>query len=173
MIKFNSSYFFKQIFNHIPRISSRSITIHASLVSIYKKGILILGESGIGKSDCVLELVAKGHTFISDDMVTITKKKPNTLIGFSPKLLSDRVHIRGIGIVQMVRTFGRARIRTANKINGVISLMPWEPHNPHCEIEPALEEYVLLGTKLKHLKIPMTNQRHATTLIEAAVKQLF
>ena len=106
-----------------PRISR-----HGVLVEAYGEGVLITGESGIGKSEAALELVKRGHRLIADDAVEIRKVSSNSLLGTSPELIRNYIELRGIGIINVAKLFGIGAIKKDNEINLVINIVPWKTH---------------------------------------------
>ena len=102
------------------------ITRHGVLVEVYGEGILILGESGVGKSEAAIELVKRGHRLVADDAVEIKKVSAITLVGQSPAIIRHFVELRGIGIVDVRRIFGMGAVKETEKIDMVISLEPWD-----------------------------------------------
>ena len=103
------------------------ITRHGVLVEVYGEGILLLGDSGIGKSETAIELVKRGHRLIADDAVEIKRVSDKTLVGSAPELIRHYVELRGIGIVDIRRIFGMGAVKMSEKIDLVVQIEPWNP----------------------------------------------
>lgn len=103
------------------------VTRHGVLVEVYGEGILLLGESGVGKSETAVELVKRGHRLIADDAVEIRRVSNRTLVGTSPENIRHFLELRGVGIINARRIFGMGSIKETEKINMVIQLEPWNP----------------------------------------------
>ena len=102
------------------------VTRHGVFVEVYGEGILILGDSGIGKSETAIELVKRGHRLIADDAVEIKKVSAKTLVGSAPELIRHYVELRGIGIINASRIFGAGAVKLTEKIDLVIKMEPWD-----------------------------------------------
>lgn len=101
------------------------ITRHGVLVEVYSEGMLLLGDSGIGKSETAIELVKRGHRLIADDAVEIKKVSSKTLVGSAPAMIRHYIELRGIGVVDVRRLFGVGAVKDTEKIDLVINLEPW------------------------------------------------
>lgn len=144
------------------------ITRHGVLVDVYGEGLLLLGESGIGKSEAAVELIKRGHRLIADDAVEIKKSSPTRLVGTAPELLRNYIELRGIGVMNVAKLFGMGAIKEENMINLVINIVPWS--DDHVYDRLGLEEqYVdILGVKVPQLTIPVTPGRNLAVILEAA-----
>ena len=103
-----------------------SITRHGVLMEVYGEGLLIIGESGMGKSETAIELLKRGHRLIADDAVEIRKISDNTLVGTAPELIRNYVELRGIGIVNVAKLFGMGAVKAENEVNLVVNVVPWD-----------------------------------------------
>ncbi len=144
------------------------ITIHGVFVEVYGEGVLILGDSGIGKSETAIELVKRGHRFIADDAVEIKKPSAITLIGSAPSLIRHYIELRGIGIVDVKRIFGMGAVKETEKIDLVIKFENWEQGKEYERLGLQTETYELLGISLPALTIPVKPGRNLAVIIEIA-----
>jgi len=145
-------------------------SIHGVLMDVFGVGVLILGKSGIGKSECALDLVLRGHRLVADDMVYIQKRAPNTLIGSGFEVIQHHMEIRGLGIINIRSLFGVEAIRERKKIELVVELMEWDTRREYDRLGFEEEKYTILGADLPMLKIPVTPARNLTTIIEVAAR---
>ena len=143
--------------------------VHGVLINAYGFGVLVTGESGMGKSEIALELIRKGHVLISDDRVDV-KRAHNNLIGFAPPLLSGMLEIRGIGIMNVSRMFGAAAVMDQSNIDFVIYLEKWDNSKEYVRagIEDSMD-YRLLGLSVPQLIFPVKEGRNLAMLVESAV----
>ena len=146
-----------------PRISR-----HGVLVEAYGEGVLIIGESGMGKSEAALELVKRGHRLIADDAVEIKKISANSLLGTSPELIRNYIELRGIGIINVAKLFGIGAIKQDNEINLVVNIVPWNTHENYDRL--GLEDHYteILGVNVPMYTIPITPGRNLAMIIEVA-----
>lgn len=143
--------------------------VHGVLVNLYGIGVLITGESGMGKSEIALELIRKGHILVSDDRVDV-KRPHNQLIGYAPELLSGMLEIRGIGIMNVARMFGVASVMESSPIDFVIYLEKWDDSKEY--VRAGIEDspsYSLLGLEVPQLVFPVKEGRNLAMLVESAV----
>ncbi len=144
------------------------ITRHGVMVEVYGEGILMLGESGIGKSETAVELLKRGHRLIADDAVEIKKVSNKTLVGTSPEMIRHLIELRGIGIVDVRRLFGMGAVKESEKIDLVINLEKWD-ENTHYDRFGLDEQYTdILGLKISSLKILIRPGRNLAIIIEVA-----
>ena len=144
------------------------ITRHGVLVEVYGEGILILGESGVGKSEAAIELVKRGHRLVADDAVEIKKVSAITLVGQSPAIIRHFVELRGIGIVDVKRIFGMGAVKETEKIDMVISLEPWDNKKKYDRLGLEDEYTNILGIDIPSLVIPVKPGRNLAIIIEVA-----
>ena len=144
------------------------ITRHGVLVEVYGEGILLIGDSGIGKSEAAVELVKRGHRLIADDAVEIKKIGTNTLVGTAPELIRNYIELRGIGIINVAKLFGMGAIRDQNEINLVVNIVPWNTQEVYDRL--GLEEQYtdILGVKVPMYTIPITPGRNLAMILEVA-----
>lgn len=144
------------------------ITRHGVLVEVYGEGILILGESGVGKSETAIELVKRGHRLVADDAVEIKKVSEITLVGSAPDIIKHFIELRGIGIVDVKNIFGMGAVKETEKIDMVICLEQWQQHKKYDRLGLANETTEILGIDLPSLTIPVRPGRNLAIIIEVA-----
>lgn len=145
------------------------ITLHGVLMGMYGIGVLILGESGIGKSECALDLITRGHRLISDDAVFI-KKIAERLEGSAPEMIQDHLEIRGLGILNIRDLYGISAIGKNKKIELLIELKKWNELDEIERIGLEIREEKIFGVKLKKFILPVSVGRNISTLVETAVR---
>lgn len=143
-------------------------SIHGVLVDIHGMGTLIVGASGIGKSETALELIKRGHILISDDRVDIFEASPGTLVGNAPELLERYIEIRGIGIVDVVSMFGAGAYRESKKLRLVVELERWVEGKAYDRLGLETETVKYFNTEIAKITIPILPGRNIATLIESA-----
>ena len=144
------------------------VTRHGVLVEVYGEGILLLGESGVGKSETAVELVKRGHRLIADDAVEIRRVSNRTLVGTSPENIRHFLELRGVGIINARRIFGMGSIKETEKINMVIQLEPWNPDKVYDRMGMDNEQTEILGISVPSLTIPIKPGRNLAIIIEVA-----
>jgi HPr kinase/phosphorylase len=150
--------------NHLaPRI-----TRHCVLVEVYGEGLLLLGDSGIGKSETAIELVKRGHRLIADDAVEIKRVSSKALVGSAPDIIRHYAELRGIGIVDVCRLFGMGAVKDTEKIDLVVKLEPWEQGKPYDRLGMDEETIEILGLKLPAITIPVSPGRNLAIILEIA-----
>jgi HPr kinase/phosphorylase len=151
------------------KLSSTS-SLHGVLMDVYGVGLLILGKSGIGKSECALDLILRGHRLVADDMVYIQKRSLSSVIGSGFEVIQHHMEIRGLGIINIRSLFGVEAIREKKKIELVLELMEWDAHREYDRLGFEEEKFSILDVELPMLRIPVTPARNLTTIIEVAVR---
>ena len=144
------------------------ITRHGVLVEVYGEGILILGESGVGKSEAAIELVKRGHRLVADDAVEIKRVSDRTLVGSSPDVIRHFIELRGIGIVDVRRIFGMGAIKETEKIDLVINLEIWNDKKYYDRLGLVTEYAEILDIEVPCLNIPVRPGRNLAVVIEVA-----
>ncbi|MDH7512658.1 MAG: hypothetical protein QHH14_06915 [Clostridiales bacterium] len=145
--------------------------ISGGFLQIFGLGVLITGTSGIGKSESALELVSRGHRFVSDDVVEVVNCRGTGLVGRSPQLSRYFMEIRGLGIINIKEIFGRRAICRQSRVDLVIKLKKWQKGDEHDRLGLEFpEDYEILGTKLPQLIVPVAPGRTIALLIEVACK---
>ena len=144
------------------------ISIHGVLVDIYGEGVLIMGESGIGKSEAALELIRRGHRLVTDDVVEIRKINETTLVGTSPDITRYFIELRGIGIIDVKTLFGVECVKEKQNIDFVIKLEDWKKDKEYDRLGLEEESTEILGNKLVCHSIPIRPGRNLAVICEAA-----
>ena len=144
------------------------ITRHGVLIEIYGEGVLILGESGVGKSETAIELVKRGHRLIADDAVEIKKASNITLVGSSPDNIRHFLELRGIGIINARQLFGIGAVKTSEKIDMVVEMELWNPEKTYDRMGVDTHFMTILGVKVPLLNIPVKPGRNLAVILEVA-----
>lgn len=144
------------------------LTLHGTLLDIHGLGTLIIGKSGIGKSETALELVKRNHILIADDRVDVYEAAPGIIIGEAPNILKGFIEIRGIGIVNVMQMFGAGSYRENKKIRLVIELEEWNNQKVYDRLGVSLDTFEIFGTSLPKISIPILPGRNNATLVESA-----
>ncbi len=144
------------------------ITRHGVLVEVYGDGILLLGESGVGKSEPAIELVKRGHRLIADDAVEIRRVSSKTLVGSSPENIRHFIELRGVGIINARRIFGVGAVKITEKIDMVIQLELWDKNKIYDRMGIENEYMEILGNKVPTTTIPVKPGRNLAIIIEVA-----
>ncbi|MCD8335733.1 MAG: HPr(Ser) kinase/phosphatase [Lachnospiraceae bacterium] len=144
------------------------ISIHGVLVDVYGEGILIMGESGIGKSEAALELIKRGHRLVTDDVVEIRKVSDATLIGASPDITRHFIELRGIGIIDVKTLFGVESVKNTQQIDLVIKLEEWSRDKEYDRLGLEEEYTEFLGNKVVCHSLPIRPGRNLAVIVEAA-----
>ena len=143
-------------------------TRHGVLVEVYGEGVLILGDSGIGKSETAIELVKRGHRLIADDAVEIKRVSAKTLVGTAPEIIRHYIELRGIGIVDVRRLFGMGSVKVSERIDLVINFEPWDPEKLYDRFGLDDETENILGIEIPALTIPVHHGRNLAVVLEIA-----
>ena len=144
------------------------ISIHGVLVDVYGEGVLIMGESGIGKSEAALELIRRGHRLVSDDVVELRKVSEDTLMGTSPDVTRHFIELRGIGIVDVKSLFGVESVMLTQKVDMVIRLEDWNRETNYDRLGLDEDFIEFLGTRLVCYSIPVRPGRNLAVIVESA-----
>ena len=144
------------------------ITRHGVLVEVYGEGVLIMGESGVGKSETAVELVKRGHRLIADDAVELRKVSSRSLVGSSPENIRHFVELRGIGIINVRRIFGIGAVKMTEKIDMIINLEQWDPEKTYDRMGLENEYTKILGISIPSVTIPVKPGRNLAIIIETA-----
>lgn len=144
------------------------ISIHGVLVDVYGVGVLIMGESGIGKSEAALELIKRGHRLVTDDVVEIHKVSDDTLVGTAPDITRNFIELRGIGIIDVKELFGVQSVRETQTIDLVITLEDWNKDKEYDRLGLEEEHTEFLGNKVVCHSIPIRPGRNLAIIVESA-----
>ena len=144
------------------------ISIHGVLVDVYGEGVLIMGESGIGKSEAALELIKRGHRLVTDDAVEIRKVSDDTLVGSAPDITKHFIELRGIGIVDVKTLFGVSSVKDTQNIDLVIKLEEWNRDKEYDRLGLEEEYTEILGNKIVCHSLPIRPGRNLAVIVESA-----
>lgn len=144
------------------------ITRHGVLIEVYGEGVLIVGESGVGKSETAIELVKRGHRLVADDAVEIRKVSNKSLVGSSPDNIRHFLELRGVGIINTRRLFGMGAVKVTEKIDLVVELEIWDPTKVYDRMGVDNEYTTIFGIKIPSLTIPIKPGRNLAIILEVA-----
>ena len=144
------------------------ITRHGVLMEVYGEGILLMGDSGIGKSEAAVELLKRGHRLIADDAVEIKRVGTSRLIGTAPELIRNYIELRGIGIINVAKLFGMGAVRSENEINLVVNIVPWNTQEAYDRLGLEEQYMDILGVQIPMNTIPITPGRNLAVILEVA-----
>ena len=144
--------------------------LHAVLMDILGLGVLITGESGIGKSECALDLIGRGHRLVADDTVEVRRRAESVIIGTCPELTRHHMELRGLGLVNVRELFGIASVRSSKRVEFVVQLERWEPGRAYERL--GLDDVFIdiLGVKVPLVRMPVAPGRSVATLVEVAAR---
>jgi HPr kinase/phosphorylase len=151
------------------RLAVREV-IHGVLLDILGLGVLIVGESGIGKSECALDLVVRGHRLVADDAVEIRRRAATIIIGSCPELTRHHMEVRGLGVINLRDLFGVASTRTSKRVELVVQLERWDPHREYDRLGLDETFFDLLGLRVPLIRMPVAPGRNLAILVEVAAR---
>ena len=151
------------------RLAVREV-IHGVLMDILGLGVLIVGESGIGKSECALDLVVRGHRLVADDTVEIRRRGETVVIGTCPELTRHHMEVRGLGVINIRDLFGVASTRNSKRVELVVQLERWDPTREYDRLGLNEDFYDLLGLKVTLIRMPVAPGRSLAILVEVAAR---
>jgi HPr kinase/phosphorylase len=144
--------------------------IHAVLLDVLGLGILIAGESGIGKSECALDLIVRGHRLVADDTVEVRRRSETILIGTCPDLTRHHMELRGLGVINIKELFGIASTRSSKRVELVVQLERWDPLRQYERLGLDDEHYEILGLRVPLIRMPVAPGRNIAILVEVAAR---
>ena len=163
-----TSTFMAEAIAYLNNELAKRITRHGVLVEVYGEGVLIIGDSGVGKSETAIELVKRGHRLIADDAIEIRKISNKSLIGQSPENIQHFVELRGVGIINIARTYGAGAVKQSQEIDMVIELEHWKPEKSYSTIGLNDEYMDIMGVSVIKSVIPVRPGRNLSIIIETA-----
>lgn len=164
----STSRFISAIILYLNVALAPMVQMHGVLVEVYGEGILLLGESGVGKSEAAMELVKRGHRLVADDAVEIKRVSNKSLVGSAPEIIRHFIELRGIGIVDVKRLFGMGSVKDTENIDLVINLENWQQGKAYDRLGIDNEITDILGIKVPSLTIPIKPGRNLAIIIEVA-----
>jgi HPr kinase/phosphorylase len=144
--------------------------LHAVLVDVLGLGVLIAGESGIGKSECALDLIVRGHRLVADDTVEVRRRAETILIGTCPELTRHHMELRGLGVINIKELFGIASTRSSKRVELVVQLERWVPSREYERLGLDEEFYEILGLRVPLIRMPVAPGRNIAILVEVAAR---
>lgn len=164
----HTSAFTARIIYYLNSKLGEQITRHGVLVEVYGEGILLMGESGVGKSETAIELVKRGHQLIADDAVIIKKINSTDLVGTSPEIIRHFIELRGVGIVNVRRIFGMGAVKERSFIDMVVNIENWDSTKTYDRLGLDTQYTDILGVQLPSLTIPVKPGRNLAVILEVA-----
>ncbi|MFH0800683.1 MAG: HPr(Ser) kinase/phosphatase [Pseudomonadota bacterium] len=149
---------------------AESTCIHGVMLDVFGVGVLMIGKSGIGKSECALDLVLRGHRLVADDIVNIRKQPPSTLYGTGSEIIRHHMEIRGLGIINIRDLFGISAVRDRKLIEIIVELSEWDPHLEYDRLGIDEQRHTLLEVSLPLVQIPVRPGRNISAIIEVAAR---
>lgn len=167
-----SSVFITRVTKFLEDRLAPTTSVHGVLIDVLGVGILLLGKSGIGKSEAALDLVLRGHRLVADDIVEIRKRPPDTIYGSGSEIIKHHMEIRGLGIINIKDLFGISAVRDHKKIELVVELVEWNEGDEYDRL--GLEElrHSILDVAIPMLRVPIRPGRNITSIIEVAARNL-
>lgn len=166
--EFDTSEFYAQLIGTLRRYLAPRETIHGGLVEVHGEGLLIIGDSGIGKSETALELIKRGHRFIADDAVEILRTSRTTLVGRAPELIRGFMELRGIGVVDIRNIYGVGAVKESCPIDLVVRMLAWEEVSNTDRLGLETEETSYLDVPVPIITIPVRPGRNLAVILEMA-----
>jgi HPr kinase/phosphorylase len=165
-----SSTFIQQVQGFLEEALTETSSIHGVLMDVFGVGILLLGKSGIGKSEIALDLVMRGHRLVADDIVDVARRKPGAVYGAGNPVIKHHMEIRGLGIINIKDLFGVAAVREQKKIELVIELHEWDPQQEYDRLGVEDKFLNILGVNVPLSVVPVRPGRNMATIIEVAAR---
>jgi HPr kinase/phosphorylase len=166
--KLKTAEFYRRLTPYLSEVFAPSTTVHGSLADVYGVGLLFVGRSGIGKSECVLDLVERGHRLVADDVVHITQRGADVLIGRANDLSYRFMEIRGVGLVDISALFGIRAVRQQKRIEVVVELADWEATRDVERTGLDARTTTILGVELPQVVVPLNPGKNITVISEVA-----
>lgn len=158
------------VLRNLERMFTESVTVHGVLMEILGVGVALMGKSGVGKSECALDLILRGHRFVSDDVIHLEKRGPETILGAGDDMTRYHMEIRGLGIINIRDLFGPTAIVDRKKVEMVIQIEEWDPGKEYDRLGLEDRRTDLLEVSLPTFLIPVSPGRNLATIVEVAVR---
>ncbi|HET6440480.1 MAG TPA: HPr(Ser) kinase/phosphatase [Anaeromyxobacter sp.] len=165
-----SSTFIEAVQSCLEDILTVQTSMHGVLLDVFGVGILLLGKSGIGKSEIALDLVMRGHRLVADDIVDVRRRTPDSVVGAGSEIIRHHMEIRGLGIINIKDLFGVASIRDRKKIEIVLELVEWDPSVEYDRLGVEDRKFRILDVEIPMLIVPVRPGRNMTTIVEVAAR---
>lgn len=166
--KEDTSTFMADLISMLRNAMAPRVTLHGVLVEIYGEGLLIMGDSGVGKSETALELIKRGHRLIADDAVEIKKVSPHELVGSAPPVLKHYIELRGIGVINVAKLFGMGAVKESSNIDLIINMVPWRDGEAYDRLGMETQYTEILDVKVPSITVPITPGRNLAVIFEVA-----
>ncbi|HET6436449.1 MAG TPA: HPr(Ser) kinase/phosphatase, partial [Anaeromyxobacter sp.] len=165
-----SSTFIEAVQTCLEDVLTAQTSMHGVLLDVFGVGILLLGKSGIGKSEIALDLVMRGHRLVADDIVDVRRRTPDSVVGAGSEIIKHHMEIRGLGIINIKDLFGVAAIRDRKKIEIVLELVEWDPGVEYDRLGVEDRKFRILDVEIPMLIVPVRPGRNMTTIVEVAAR---
>jgi HPr kinase/phosphorylase len=167
-----SSVFINRVTKWLEHRLSPTTSVHGVLIDVLGVGVLLLGKSGIGKSEAALELVLRGHRLVADDIVEIHKRPPDMIYGSGSEIIKHHMEIRGLGIINIKDLFGISAVRDQKKIELVVELVDWNDEEEYDRLGVEEQAHTILDVDVPMIRVPIRPGRHIGSIIEVAARNL-
>jgi len=154
--------------SHLEDSLAERVMMHAVLMDVLGLGVLIVGESGIGKSECALDLIVRGHRLVADDTVELRRRQETILIGACPEMTRHHMELRGLGVITVMELFGIASTRSSKRVELVVQLERWDPTREYERLGLDDSFYDVLGLRVPLIRMPVAPGRNIAILVEVA-----
>jgi HPr kinase/phosphorylase len=165
-----SSEFIENVHNYLEDVLAAQTSMHGVLLDVFGVGILLLGKSGIGKSEIALDLIMRGHRLVADDIVDIKRRTPESVHGTGSEIIKHHMEVRGLGIINIKDLFGVSAIRERKKIEIVLELVDWDPNVEYDRLGVEERKFRILDVEIPMLVVPVRPGRNMTTIVEVAAR---
>ncbi|HYD42293.1 MAG TPA: HPr(Ser) kinase/phosphatase [Anaeromyxobacter sp.] len=165
-----SSTFIEAVQTCLEDVLTAQTSMHGVLLDVFGVGILLLGKSGIGKSEIALDLVMRGHRLVADDIVDVRRRTADSVVGAGSEIIKHHMEIRGLGIINIKDLFGVASIRERKKIEIVLELVEWDPSVEYDRLGVEDRKFRILDVEIPMLIVPVRPGRNMTTIVEVAAR---
>lgn len=152
------------------RSTKDGTSVHGVLIDVFGVGVLLVGPSGSGKSECALDLIARNHRLVADDLVIIRKDPAGDLVGRAPEISRYYIEVRGLGLLNVQDLYGAAAVRDLKKVDMILELVPLHAREEIDRLGIVVAERKLLGVAIPHVQVPSWKGRNLTTIIEVAAR---
>ena len=164
----STSYIVSSLITYLKSALAPRITRHGVLVEVYGEGLLLMGESGIGKSETAVELLKRGHRLIADDAVELKKISSHELLGSPPAVLKHYVELRGVGVINVARLFGMGAVKDCANVDLIVNMVPWRDGEEYDRLGLETHYTEILDVKIPSITVPITPGRNLAVILETA-----
>ncbi len=164
----NTTQFISQVTHIIEEAQAPVVSIHGTFADVYGFGCLIMGKSGVGKSETALELIERGHRLVADDIVEIKRIEDSVLVGQGSPIIRHHIEIRGLGIINVREVFGIRSVRNSKRIEIIVTLEEWDSNKSYDRLGIDEQHFSILGIDVPHIVIPVRPGRNIPVIVETA-----